>query len=790
MATTLTLTRITGPVETPLGLLPENGRIQFLLSHADSEGGTVVAPVTVEASLDAEGDFDADLWCPTEGTVGASYEVRASWWDGTRNMRVWVTLGWIAPAYNASPQSLPDLLTPAAPTPTPTDLLASITAFAAAADADAAAAAASAAAAAASAALALAGSPYRFDTFADLASRVKYSGATGDQINAVAGDVFTIAGLPEAFVVVASGATTYAMDYTGSGGVKFTRASDVWYYVNAATGSDSNDGLSLAAAKQTLGAIPRMDGLRLRLVVSATDWRESLDLSLYKGCVVEGFGDFVAAGGTLPRVRGDDTITGPWDDSAARADANTNVYSISWTHSITINAGLNLVPWVFEDDFDMVMATSLANCQATPGTFWHLQPVTGAPVTIYVHPTGSGNPASNGKTYSATRRHEVLRIGDKSTLRNLWGHAAGNTLGAIVHGDDCVIENMLGTGCPIHTINGGANFTRRRCVAVHHTKPPSNNIIAIESFTDDGRMGVARHEHCHAIGPATMGTDDVVGFGGHNTTGGRDWLRVEYHDCASVNCTMDVTDAWFGVYRRCAIWNGSILGGARSDGGAVTLDIEDLQVIAATKATRGYVIQQVQMGLTGDMAEANVNGLRCYFNFSGSSDAVFVQPGNLRLTNSVIVLGAGSVGSDGVMRMDSATTRMNASVSHCILVGQVGGLLWDLRNTHLNGSTFKSDLNCISPLVTNNTNSTGYRSQVAGAMTTRYTLADIRSSFGTELYSVSTAPALIDPANGDFRPSVDIAIPGIGPERPGVRFPKKLTTRAAAMDWLVYGEMI
>ena len=75
-------------------------------------------------------------------------------------------------------------------------------------------------------------------------------------------------------------------------------------------------------------------------------------------------------------------------------------------------------------------------------------------------------------------------------------------------------------------------------------------------------------------------------------------------------------------------------------------------------------------------------------------------------------------------------------------------------------------------------------------MTTRYTLTDIRASFGVELNSVNTDPQLIDPAAGDFRPRTALAIHSVGPERPGVRFPKRLNNRAEALKWLIYGEVV
>lgn len=75
--------------------------------------------------------------------------------------------------------------------------------------------------AAASAALALAGSPYRLGAFADLALRLRYSGAGSGEINVFAGDCIDVPGIGS-YVVLSSSDTAPHLDYTGSGGVKLS----------------------------------------------------------------------------------------------------------------------------------------------------------------------------------------------------------------------------------------------------------------------------------------------------------------------------------------------------------------------------------------------------------------------------------------------------------------------------------------------------------------------------------------------------------------------------------------
>jgi hypothetical protein len=149
MATDLPLTRITGPVETPIGLKPQHGAVILTMLHTVVVGDTTVVPRAESYALDAEGLFDADI----AGRVGEedpiiSYVVTGVWWDDVNGLMEKKQLGFIAPFYNASPQPLAGLLVDQVPEPVPTDILAAAVAAASAAAASVATAAASAALAA------------------------------------------------------------------------------------------------------------------------------------------------------------------------------------------------------------------------------------------------------------------------------------------------------------------------------------------------------------------------------------------------------------------------------------------------------------------------------------------------------------------------------------------------------------------------------------------------------------------------------------------------------------------
>ncbi len=152
MATELIRTVVTGPVETPLGDKPLQGRIRLTLTGFDGQGGTVVTPVTLEATLDSEGQFSLQPWCPAEGDYTLSYDVEIGWWSEATNAFVWKHWGYIAPIYAAAPQPILALRTTTPPAPLPVDLLAAINAAVSASAVSAALATSAAATATAAAA--------------------------------------------------------------------------------------------------------------------------------------------------------------------------------------------------------------------------------------------------------------------------------------------------------------------------------------------------------------------------------------------------------------------------------------------------------------------------------------------------------------------------------------------------------------------------------------------------------------------------------------------------------------
>jgi hypothetical protein len=99
-------------------------------------------------------------------------------------------------------------------------------------------------------ALLVAGSPYRFPTYADMAARLRYSGATGTQINVVTGDRVDVAGVG-AFAVAASGDATANILLPSPSNVRLNviNSNDVQLFGADGVGDESTIAAAAAVAK-------------------------------------------------------------------------------------------------------------------------------------------------------------------------------------------------------------------------------------------------------------------------------------------------------------------------------------------------------------------------------------------------------------------------------------------------------------------------------------------------------------------------------------------------------------
>lgn len=191
------------------------------------------------------------------------------------------------------------------------------------------------------------------------------------------------------------------------------------YYVDSVNGSDTNSGRSQGAAWKTIAKWADRTQRAGERTGLATDshWREQMTVTA-NNATVAAYGT-----GAKPLLDASDVIAaGAW----SKTGGQTNVYQAA----VTISSSGATTPWVsvWVDGTRLLRAASLAACDSTAGTYFPSAD-NSSPITLYVHPAGDSDPASDGKIYEYTVRHhgidtiaaEYVTLRGLETRRNLDG---------------------------------------------------------------------------------------------------------------------------------------------------------------------------------------------------------------------------------------------------------------------------------------------------------------------------------------------------------------------------------
>jgi hypothetical protein len=190
------------------------------------------------------------------------------------------------------------------------------------------------------------------------------------------------------------------------------------WYVDSVNGSDTNTGHALSQAYKTIGKLMAQilsTGDSICLANGST-WRETLTLPA-NDMTVAACGPGTAA----PILDSSDIIaTGSWSKTAGQ----TNVYQTT----VALETG-SVATWVnaFENGAYLVRAASIADCDSTAGSYYPSSD-SNSSITLYVHSTGSTNPASDGHSYEYTHRLNGLNA-DTPTGSLIAGITAKRPLG-------------------------------------------------------------------------------------------------------------------------------------------------------------------------------------------------------------------------------------------------------------------------------------------------------------------------------------------------------------------------
>lgn len=164
------------------------------------------------------------------------------------------------------------------------------------------------------------------------------------------------------------------------------------WYVDSVNGLDTNTGKGASSAFQTIAKLLTVyQAGQTAALRRGSEFRETLTVP-GAGCTVTAYG-----AGARPVLDCADTLSaGGWTPTVGQP----NVYERSLTHD---GNGITTWPRCWEDGVNMVRAASVVACQATAGTYFPSSD-TASPFTLYIHPTGDGDPAVNGKTYEYSAR--------------------------------------------------------------------------------------------------------------------------------------------------------------------------------------------------------------------------------------------------------------------------------------------------------------------------------------------------------------------------------------------------
>lgn len=287
---------------------------------------------------------------------------------------------------------------------------------------------------------------------------------------------------------------------------------DITVFVDQVLGHDRLDGSSARAPVKTLARAVAVAGSNAVIGLRRGQiFRESLNVTTLTSPTVTAYGE-----GQPPVITGADIITA-W----SLVGGTSNVYQATITHDANSSNRLR----VYEDDVRLTRVANQATCESTPGSFVIAVGSDGSPLTFKMHPTGSGNPTSNGKVYEVTVRTNGIAGGNGCIVRGI--HTArcisNNGSADLVSRTNGLLEAVIGEDGSKHNLGIGSG-TMRDCVAVRAdtttaAEPSNTQLVA---YVENGTGMSVNIVRCGVIGPAPG-----VDFTAHGNPTGFDTVSAE-----------------------------------------------------------------------------------------------------------------------------------------------------------------------------------------------------------------------------------------------------------------------
>jgi hypothetical protein len=423
----------------------------------------------------------------------------------------------------------------------------------------------------------------------------------------------------------------------GGGGPAFD------FYVDSVNGSDANDGLTAATAKQSLAAVASLAASNQSIVIKkGSTWRDKLNLTGKTGNTVSVLGT-----GSVPIIECTDIASG-WTQPDAVTYPNV-WYLPNWISELNTSQ-FRLT--AYENGKELPNVTSLALVNATAGRSF----ITTSPDgddAIYIHATGSGDPNTNGSVYTVSKRvsgiHTAtngnvnLTITGPIIVRNApW--LSGGVVSAIgatfnrVNVRDSARGSFLTSGTVEDSIYSGGS-TRTNAGT-------SNQLVFFTSTAGTYTGTVRRCGFVAGDNPDQAYGEDISGLFSHNDQPG------VLHDCMAEQCWFHAIASLGGFRATSPVHVGPYAKNAGSfnlqagsvtkpkiqyglfNGGVATSQLSSWDVVHRFEHTVSY---DAKMLRTGDGFEVQ----NCVWFKSGNQNALTSPSGggvpNLSVNNSICI---------------------------------------------------------------------------------------------------------------------------------------------------------
>lgn len=335
------------------------------------------------------------------------------------------------------------------------------------------------------------------------------------------------------------------------------------WYVDSVLGSDSYDGKTPSTAFATIAKL--LVGMKAGDSVSfakGSTWLETYT-SPGIGCVAVTHGS-----GSAPIFDCRDVAA---NASFTKTGGQTNVYQIAVSPDLAASGTWNSV---WEGSTRLVRATSIANCDVTPGSYYPSSD-TVAPITMYVHASDSSSPITNENVYRYSKRRYSFESYDYTNngINGVVGIGNLGESGSFRIGKSSILvscQALEGNKHNIHTRDGCYLESVTASKAYYNPASPSKSYFVYNEDTPAG-LGMS-FVNC-AVDNGGVLDSNAEGFYGHyNISGSFGAVLVSgctVADCgvacsmthctslAITNCTISNCNAGLAAYVNTTVTGGT-----------------------------------------------------------------------------------------------------------------------------------------------------------------------------------------------------------------------------------------